>query len=102
VVVSVVGVVDVFESPTLEAQLIELIADDQTQIIVDLTQVKLIDSSALGVLLGALKQTQGRGGTLRVVASSKSIIGQFELTGLSQIFSVFPTLDEALAAPLSN
>lgn len=98
VIVSVGGVVDAFGAPTLENQLFELIEGGETNIIVDLLGTDLLDSSALGVLLGGLKDIQSKGGTLRIVASSKNVLGVFEITGLSQIFTIYDTLDAALKA----
>ena len=62
-VVSVTGELDVATAPDLRARLDEAIDAGSAVVIVDLLGVTFLDSTALGVLIGALKKCQAAGGT---------------------------------------
>ncbi|HEY7075636.1 MAG TPA: STAS domain-containing protein, partial [Solirubrobacteraceae bacterium] len=64
--------------------------------IVDLTTATFIDSSSLGVLIGAHRRLKRRGRTLAVVCDNDAIVKTFRITGLDGVFRLVPSLDEAL------
>ena len=68
------------------------------RIVVDLTDTTFVDSTALGVLIGAVKRLRSRRGALAIVNTDDSIAKTFEITGLDQVFTIAATRDEALAA----
>jgi len=97
-VVSVVGELDVATAPDLRLRLDDAIDRAlQNAVVVDLLAVTFIDSTALGVLISGLKRSQGAGGELRIVVAEPRILKIFEITGLTDVFSIFPTIDEATA-----
>ena len=86
-VVVVRGEIDVASSPTLRAELAELLARGAGSITLDLAAVSFIDSSGLGVLVGALKRLRDGGGeTFNIVAARNGVRRVFEITGLDQLF----------------
>ncbi len=95
-VVSVAGEVDVATAPDLRSRLDEAV-DRGGLVITDLLGVTFIDSTALGVLIGSLKRAQASGGELRLVVADTRILKIFEITGLTNLFTIFPTLDAAMA-----
>jgi anti-sigma B factor antagonist len=94
-VVTVSGEVDVYTSPTLRQSLHRPEVDGATLVIVVLDDVGFIDSSGLGVLVGALRRVREAGGDLRVVCAKDSTVKVFKITGLDRVFPIFPTIDEA-------
>ena len=70
----------------------------RTRVIVDLTETTFLDSTALGVLIGAVKRLRSRDGALAIVNVDENIAKTFEITGLDQIFTILPTRDEAVEA----
>jgi anti-sigma B factor antagonist len=95
-VLAVGGEVDVATAPRLREQLIALVNDQRYRLIVDLSGVDFIDSTGLGVLIGALKRVRGHDGDLHLVCSDPRIVRVFEITGLDQIFRIHETLDAAV------
>lgn len=95
-VVRVGGEIDVYTSPTLKAALVEATGGSSGDVIVDLDQVGFIDSSGLGVLVGALRRAREAGGDLRVVSARPSVEKIFHITGLDRVFALYGTVDEAL------
>lgn len=95
-IVSVSGEVDIFTAPELKATLGAAIEDGVTMIIVDLTDTRFMDSTALGVLIGVVKKLRPIGGRMAVVNTEPSTAKTFEITGLDRIFSIVKTREEAL------
>ena len=97
VVVSLSGEIDVAAAPAVRERL-EAAADRADALVVDLTQVTFIDSTALGVLIGIHKQCSASGTSIRLAVSEPRILKVFEITGLTDLFSISPSLAEATSA----
>lgn len=97
-VVAVAGEIDLFTAPELKAALSDALESGRTRIVVDLSNTTFLDSTALGVLIGAVKRLRSRDGVLTIVNTDANIAKTFEITGLDQIFVIRGTRDEALEA----
>jgi anti-sigma B factor antagonist len=97
-VLAVRGEIDLFTAPELKQVLAEAIEGGRIRIIVDLTDTTFLDSTALGVLIGAVKRLRSRDGALAIVNVDDNIAKTFEITGLDQIFTIVPTREEAVDA----
>jgi anti-sigma B factor antagonist len=97
-VVKVTGEVDVYTSPQLKLSLLAAVSDACPVVIVDLDGVGFIDSSGLGVLVGALRRAREADGDLRIVSGRDTVVKIFRITGLDRVFPVYTTLDEARGA----
>lgn len=96
-VLAVKGEVDVYTAPRLREKLVELVSQGRHQIVVDLAGVDFLDSTGLGVLVGGLKRLRSHDGDLALVCTHQRILKVFEITGLTQVFSIFESVDEAVA-----
>jgi anti-sigma B factor antagonist len=97
-VVAVTGEIDVATAPQLQECLHGLIAQSRSSLVIDLLAVTFLDSTALGVLVGALKRCREQGGDLQLVVADARILKIFEITGLTTVFPIVDSLD-AVAAP---
>lgn len=61
-----------------------------THILIDLSRVKLLDSSGLGVLVSAMTLAERLGQQLSLCSVPTSVQAILELTQLEQAFEVFP------------
>jgi anti-sigma B factor antagonist len=97
-VVRPVGEVDVATTPALRAELTS-IPEDTAKVVVDLSEVTFLDSTGLGVLIAAMKRLRdsATGGRLDLVVTRPHIHKVLEVTGLTTVFGIYATLDEALA-----
>jgi anti-sigma B factor antagonist len=64
-------------------------------VVVDLLGTTFIDSSSLGVLIGAHRRLKLRGGSLVIVCDSDAIVKTFRITGLDSVFRLVRSLDDA-------
>jgi len=94
-VLAVRGEIDLFTAPELKQLLAECIEAGRIRIIVDLSETTFLDSTALGVLIGAVKRLRSRDGALALVNVDENIAKTFEITGLNQIFTILGTREEA-------
>ncbi len=94
-VVTVSGEIDVATAPQLRECLHRVIADGGSTVVLDILGVTFLDSTALGVLVGALKRCRELGGDLHVVVADPRIIKIFEITGLTNVFSITDSLQSA-------
>ena len=101
-VVGVEGEVDLYSAPQLKRHVISAIDGGKSHIIVDLSKASFIDSTTLGVLVGARKRLRAHGGALAVVCPDPDQLGLFEMTGLDRVFSIHPDRDSALMAVRSG
>jgi anti-sigma B factor antagonist len=96
-VVAVSGEVDLFTAPEFKQRVTAPIGAGIDHVIVDLTQTTFIDSSSLGVLIGAHRRLQQRGGRLVVACDTESILKTFRITGLDGVFTIAASVDAALS-----
>jgi anti-sigma B factor antagonist len=87
-VVAVAGELDVATAPALRAELYRVIDQGVATIVVDLADMDFIDSTGLGVLVGALKRMKERSGALELRSLPPSAQRVFEITGLTQAFTI--------------
>jgi anti-sigma B factor antagonist len=97
-VIAVRGEIDLFTAPDMKAALSEAIESGHSRIAVDLTDTTFLDSTALGVLIGAVKRLRSRDGRLTIVNVDDNIAKTFEITGLDQIFPISSTREDAIKA----
>jgi anti-sigma B factor antagonist len=95
-VLNVGGEVDVYTAPKLRERLVELVGEGHYKLIVDMTKVEFLDSTGLGVLVGGLKRVRAHEGTLALVCNQERILKIFRITGLTKVFPIYDTLEEAL------
>jgi anti-sigma B factor antagonist len=75
-----------------------MIAKRPKLVVIDLTKVTYLDSSGLAVLIEGMQKVQEYGGKFALAGVQESVQHIFEIARLDQVFQIFPTVDEALAA----
>jgi anti-sigma B factor antagonist len=95
-VLAVAGAIDVHTAPDLRSQATELLSSGARKLVVDLTEVDFLDSSALGALVGIHKDVINVNGAMRVVCAKPKLLRIFEITRLSEVLSIAPTVEEAV------
>ena len=69
-----------------------------THLVIDLSGATFLDSSALGVLVGALKRMREADGQLDIVLPTSPLRRIFEITALDRVLVLHETRAEALSS----
>jgi anti-sigma B factor antagonist len=101
-IVEVEGEIDVYTAPRLRELLIELVNTGFYQLVVNMERVEFLDSTGLGVLVGGLKRVRAHDGSLDLVCTQERILKIFRITGLTKVFGIHDTVDEAIKARKSE
>ena len=64
-------------------------------LLIDLSQVRYMDSSGIATLVECMQNCMKKGARLRLCDLSPSVRDVFELARLSSVFEIFPTITEA-------
>ena len=97
-VIDVRGEIDIYTAPRLRELLIDLVSKTNYQLIVNMDKVEFLDSTGLGVLVGGLKRVRAHDGSLDLVCTRERILKIFKITGLTQVFGIHQTVNQAIAA----
>ncbi|RJQ45224.1 MAG: anti-sigma factor antagonist [Gaiellales bacterium] len=97
-VITVAGELDLYTAPRLKENLVSIIDGGALRIVIDMSAVHFIDSSALGVLIGGVKRLKPSDGRLVLVSVDENVNWIFQITGLTSVFDIFATRAEALAS----
>ena len=60
-------------------------------------EVEFLDSTGVGVLVGALKKVRSVGGTLDIVCTQPRLLKIFDITGLDKVFGLHTSVAEAVS-----
>jgi anti-sigma B factor antagonist len=97
-VVEVHGDIDITTAPVLTGELKALLDQGGHQhLIIDLGVVEFLDSTGLGVLIGAQKQAAAQGGSVVLVCTNPRLLKILRITRLHKVLTIHPTVDDALA-----
>lgn len=96
-VLEVGGEIDVYTAPQLREHLIAMVEGGDRQVVVDLGRVEFLDSTGLGVLVGALKRLRGVDGELSLVCAQERLLKIFRITGLDRVFTLYGSVEAATA-----
>ena len=95
-VVSVRGEVDLATGPEFERALGAVPEEGVASVIVDLTDCSFMDSTGLHLLSRAQRRFDSAGGRVAVVSENRSVLRVFRLTGLDEVFAIYPSRAAAL------
>ncbi|MFH1429614.1 MAG: STAS domain-containing protein [Candidatus Margulisiibacteriota bacterium] len=96
-IIDLVGEIDVYTYPQLNEVINKIISEDHSQIIVNLENVKYIDSTGLGVLASSANKIAPQKGSLHVVCTKPQIKKIFIVSGLlEKNFKLYDTEQEAI------
>ncbi len=76
----------------------ELIESGIKWLIIDLAEVPLLDSSALGAIIMAFLKLRERNGKLMLLYAQKNIIDILNITKLNTLFEIHDNMQSALAS----
>jgi len=83
------------ECKQLELAFDQLISDNHTRVVIDLSKVTKLDSGGLGKLVNCFSRLKTAGGTLRLAGTTDMIDGVLKLAHADRFLKAYPTALEA-------
>lgn len=74
----------------------KLLNEGKRKIVVDLKNVKIINSAGLGTLISGLTTMRNSGGDLRLANPNDKIESLLKITRLIKVFEIYNSIDEAI------
>jgi anti-sigma B factor antagonist len=96
-VVKLGGELDLYNAQQVRQALTDACADSPARVVVDLSEVEFIDSTALGVLIES-RSRLGNRGAFMLAAPGLETRRALEISGLDRHFTVHESVSEALLA----
>jgi len=94
-VVEIKGMLDVTTSSVLQEKLLHL-GETEKRILADCRELSFVSSSGLRVFLLLSKNMKKTGGIFALAAPNENVKEVFDISGLSSIFTIYQSVDEAL------
>ena len=88
------GMLDGIKANQLRSEISNIVSNGVDIVLIDLEDVKFIDSSGLGALVSAMKMVKTAGGKLFICSLNEQVKIIFELTRMDRIFEHFADRDE--------
>lgn len=82
----------------LKEEIMKLLGENKTSLVIDLGGVSYMDSSGVGELVGVLTSVKKRGGELKLSNLAKKIQELLSITQLMTIFDTYESTNDAVAA----
>jgi anti-sigma B factor antagonist len=86
---------DVYTAHQFRDLVNEMVTAGHCDLIADLTNTEFVDSTGLGILVGALRRTIGAGGSFQAVSGHEQFRRMARTTGLARVLTIRETVDEA-------
>ena len=96
VIVDLSGEVDFYNSSKVREKFINLVKQKRKAILINLGEVRYIDSSGLATLIELMQKLNGYGGKLKLTGLNQSVRNIFEVSKLIDVFSIYEEEEEAL------
>ena len=82
------GTLDAVSAPELRPTLDAVVAEGRKEITVDLSNLRLIDSSGVGVLVSLFKRVRANGGDVRLIGMRDQPLAIFKLLRMDKVFNL--------------
>lgn len=96
-VLALVGHLDALNAPSLKRVTEGLVEDGRHQVVFDMTDLDLIDSSGVGAIVSLFKQVRTRQGDVKIAALTGQPREIFKLLRLDKAFELADSVDDASA-----
>ena len=96
--IQLLGELDMSTAPQLREELLRLASGGAKMVTVDLSELAFIDSTGLSILITGLKRLREQGGEMALRSPTPGTRRVLEITGLTEVFGIYQTVDQAIAA----
>lgn len=83
------------DAQNFQDQISKYLEEGKKNIIIDMEDVKFVDSSGLGNIVRAFSTVKDAGGELKLAGISDKVKGVLSITKLNSVFKLYPTVEDA-------
>jgi len=94
-------IIDASSAADFKGQLVTMIQEGNSRILLDLSFIEFIDSSGLGAIISLLKLLPGKG-DICLCGIHDQVMSLFKLTRMDRVFRIYPSSAEAVEAMLKT
>lgn len=102
VVVALSGTLGLIEVDLLEGQFVKIADTRPSLVVVDLSAVQMMGSSAIGSLVGFRGDIAKSGGVVRLAAVTPLVLESLKRALLDKLFKIYDTVQQAVDAPVTK
>ena len=92
------GRVDTQGAVDMDLALQTAVSEGKHRMVLDMSELRYISSAELRTLADVLTQNKEASGDLKMSAMNKKIVRVFQIVGFDKFFSIYDTVDEAVAS----
>ncbi len=93
-IIALKGELDLYKTGKLKRELLEAIGDQASAIVVDMTELKYMDSSGIALMAFLQKHCRGKGGSFAFLNVNSEIMNVLKLAALDNFFKIFESRDQ--------
>ena len=93
-VIALKGELDLYKTGKLKRELLEAIGDEVSSLVMDMTELKYMDSSGIALMAFLQKHVKGKGGTFAFLSVNSEIMNVLKLAALDNFFKIYETMDQ--------
>jgi anti-sigma B factor antagonist len=86
--VHISGEIDIYTAQEFKERLYQIVDDSQNDVAIDCSSLNYIDSTGLGIFVGALKKSKLNGRNISIINLKDNIKKLFVITGLDKLFII--------------
>ena len=98
VVADLSGDLDTEAAYELESSLSDIVSKDGVKVVLNFSKIRIMNSTAMGVLLSAAEEARKRGGIMKLCSLSDHVREVLDLVGVSSLFEIFSSETEAVSS----
>lgn len=95
-VMALSGEIDMYSSPALREEMMDLLNQRVTPLLIDFRGVSYIDSSGIATFVEGLKRMMSYGGRLKLIGLLEEVREIFSFSKLDQVFEIYGSFEDAL------
>lgn len=97
-IVELDGRIDSEGAVDMDLALQTIVTEGQSKIILDMSQVRYLNSAGLRTLADVLTQNRDQGGDLKLVALNPKVSRVFQIIGFDKFFNIYDDVSDAMKA----
>jgi anti-sigma B factor antagonist len=91
------GEIDVSQAPRLRKTIIDLLENNTTPLLINMSDVVYIDSAGLSVIIAAHRKARDTGTPFGLCGPQQPVRQVFHITGMDKVISIFADAEEGIA-----